>query len=108
MTACWLTAPNFTAWRTSRSRASPCWTASCPRCPSPTANAVAAVYTTDDYGDPEMQSHWAKVGDTVHLRYVEEWEYYYQDTGEVVPPDEVDAAMPAGAASARAPRPTAM
>lgn len=58
----------------------------------PTANAVAAVYTTDDYGDPEMQSHWAKVGDTVHLRYVEEWEYYYQDTGEVVPPDEVDAA----------------
>ena len=59
----------------------------------PTANAVAAVYTTDDYGDPEAQSHWAKVGDTVHLRYVEEYEYYYQDTGEVIPPDEVDAAF---------------
>ncbi len=59
----------------------------------PTANAVAAVYTTDDYGDPEMPSHWAKVGDTVHLRYVEEWEYYYQDTGEVIPPDKVDAAF---------------
>ena len=58
----------------------------------PTANAVAAVYTTDDYGDPEDQSHWAKVGDTVHLRYVEEWEYYYTDTGEAIPPDEVDAA----------------
>ena len=58
----------------------------------PNANAVAAVYTTDDYGDPETQSHWAKVGDTVHLRYVEEWEYYYTDTGEVIPPDEVDAA----------------
>ena len=59
----------------------------------PTANAVAAVYTTDDYGDPETQSHWAKVGDTVHLRYVEEWEYYYQDTGEVIPPDKVNAAF---------------
>ena len=55
----------------------------------PTANAVAAVYTTDDYGDPEMQSHWAKVGDTVHLRYVEAYEYYYTDTGEVIPLDEV-------------------
>ena len=59
----------------------------------PSADAVAAVYTTDDYGDPEAQSHWAKVGDTVHLRYVEEYEYYYQDTGEVIPPDEVDAAF---------------
>lgn len=58
----------------------------------PSADAVAAVYTTDDYGDPETQSHWAKVGDTVHLRYVEEYEYYYQDTGEVIPPDQVDAA----------------
>ncbi|HIY54453.1 MAG TPA: ABC transporter permease [Candidatus Agathobaculum merdavium] len=55
----------------------------------PTANAVAAVYTTDDYGDPEMQSHWAKVGDTVHLRYVEAYEYYYTDTGEVIPLEEV-------------------
>lgn len=58
----------------------------------PSADAVAAVYTTDDYGAPETQSHWAKVGDTVHLRYVEEYEYYYQDTGEVIPPDAVDAA----------------
>lgn len=58
----------------------------------PTADAVAAVYTTDDYGDPEMQSHWAKVGDTVHLRYVEAYEYYYADTGEVIPADQVGAA----------------
>lgn len=55
----------------------------------PTADAVAAVYTTDDYGDPETQSHWAKVGDTVHLRYVEAYEYYYTDTGKVIPLDEV-------------------
>ena len=57
----------------------------------PTQNAIAAVYTADDYGEPEEQSHWAKVGDTVHLRYVEEFEYYYEDTGEVIPSDEVDA-----------------
>src|SRR5699024_487346 len=25
----------------------------------PNANAVAAVYTTDDYGDPEARSNWA-------------------------------------------------
>ena len=58
----------------------------------PSADAVAAVYTTNDYGDPEAQSHWARVGDTVQLRYVETWEYYYMDTGEVIPPDQVDAA----------------
>lgn len=57
----------------------------------PSKNAIAAVYTTDDYGDPEAQSHWAKVGDTVHLRYVEEFEYYDEDTGEVIPADELDA-----------------
>ena len=44
---------------------------------------VAAVYTDDDYGDPEMDSHWARLGDTVTLRYVEEYEYYDPDTGEV-------------------------
>lgn len=62
----------------------------------PNANAIAAVYMTDDYGDPEAQSHWAKVGDKVHLRYVEEYEYYYTDTGEVIPPEEVDAAYASG------------
>lgn len=62
----------------------------------PNANAIAAVYMTDDYGDPEAQSHWAKVGDKVHLRYVEEYEYYYTDTGEVIPPEEVDAVYASG------------
>ena len=62
----------------------------------PTKNAIAAVYMTDDYGDPEAQSHWAKVGDKVHLRYVEEYEYYYTDTGEIIPPEEVDAAYASG------------
>ena len=44
---------------------------------------VAAVYSDDDYGNPEMDSHWARLGETVTLRYVEECEYYNPDTGEV-------------------------
>ena len=49
----------------------------------PGGNYVAAVYRDDDYGDPIMDSHWARLGDTVTLRYVEEYEYYNPDTGEV-------------------------
>jgi len=45
---------------------------------------IAAVYHDDDYGDPKKDSHWAKVGDKVTLRYVEEYEYYYVDTGEII------------------------
>ena len=62
----------------------------------PDANAIAAVYATDDYGDPEAQSHWAKVGDTVRVRYVDEWEYYDLDTGEILSPAEADAAYDSG------------
>lgn len=32
-----------------------------------------------------MDSHWARLGDTVTLRYVETSEYYDPDTGEVWP-----------------------
>lgn len=46
-------------------------------------NYIAAVYSTDDYGNPMMDSHWARLGDTVTIRYVEEYEYYDPDTGEV-------------------------
>ncbi|MGI5958084.1 MAG: ABC transporter permease [Massiliimalia sp.] len=49
----------------------------------PGGNYVAAVYSEDDYGKPEMDSHWARVGDTITLRYVEEFEYYNPNTGEV-------------------------
>ena len=62
----------------------------------PDANAIAAVYATDDYGDPEAQSHWAKMGDTVRVRYVDEWEYYDLDTGEILSPAEADAAYDSG------------
>ena len=44
---------------------------------------VAAVYSDDDYGNPEMDSHWARLGDTVTIRYVEEFEYYNPTTGTV-------------------------
>ena len=49
----------------------------------PDGNYVAAVYSDDDYGKPEMDSHWARLGDTVTIRYVEESEYYNPITGEV-------------------------
>ena len=49
----------------------------------PDGNYIAAVYSTDDYGNPMMDSHWARLGDTVTIRYVEEYEYYDPDTGEV-------------------------
>ena len=46
-------------------------------------NYVAAVYSDDDYGNARMDSHWARLGDTVTLRYVEEFEYCDPDTGQV-------------------------
>ena len=49
----------------------------------PDHNYIAAVYGTDDYDNPDMDSHWARLGDTVTIRYVEEFEYYNPDTGEV-------------------------
>ena len=49
----------------------------------PDGNYIAAVYSEDDYGNPEMGSHWARLGDTVTIRYVEEYEYYDPATGEV-------------------------
>ena len=49
----------------------------------PGGNYVAAVYSENDYGEAEMNSHWAKLGSKVTLRYVEEYEYYDPDTGEV-------------------------
>ena len=47
----------------------------------PNANCIAAVYSEDDYGDLVADSHWAKLGDTVTLRYVEKLEYVDTSTG---------------------------
>lgn len=49
----------------------------------PGGKYVAAVYWEDDYQNAIMDSNWAKLGDTVTLRYVEEYEYYNPDTGEI-------------------------
>ena len=63
----------------------------------PDGNCIAAVYAEDDYGKAVMDSHWARLGDTVTLRYVEEFEYYNPNTGEVYGPLEN---VPEGAAYA--------
>ncbi|HQQ89690.1 MAG TPA: FtsX-like permease family protein, partial [Oscillospiraceae bacterium] len=52
----------------------------------PAEHAVAAVLRTDDYGKPIEDTNWAKVGDKVTLRYVEEYAYYDAVTGELVDP----------------------
>ena len=49
----------------------------------PDGKYIAAVYSEDDYGDPVPDSHWARLGDTVTIRYVEEFEYYDPATGRV-------------------------
>jgi len=60
----------------------------------PGGRYVAAVYSDDDYGNPRMDSHWAKIGDTVTLRYVEEYEYYDPDTGEILDPGSIPDDQP--------------
>ena len=62
----------------------------------PGGNWIAAVYEEDDYGDPMMDSNWAKLGDTVTIRYIEEFEYYDNTTDELLPIDQVGAAYEAG------------
>ena len=51
-------------------------------------NYVAAVYFADDYGNIHEDSHWAKVGDQITIRYVKEYEYYTPDTGEIYAEEE--------------------
>ena len=53
---------------------------------------VAAVYAEDDYGSAELDSHWARLGDTVTVRYVEETAYVDPDTGTAyASPEDVPA-----------------
>ena len=51
----------------------------------PDGHYIAAVCSEDDYGNADPDSHWAKLGDAVWVRYVERWEFYDPATGEVVP-----------------------
>ena len=53
---------------------------------------VAAVYADDDYGSADLDSHWARLGDTVTVRYVEETAYVDPDTGTAyASPEDVPA-----------------
>ncbi len=60
----------------------------------PGGRYVAAVYSTDDYGNPVMTSHWAKLGDSITLRYIEEYEYYDPGTGEILDPGNIQDNQP--------------
>lgn len=51
-------------------------------------NYVAAVYGADDYGNIYEDSHWAKLGDQVTIRYIKEYECYNPETGEIYGEDE--------------------
>lgn len=62
----------------------------------PGGNWIAAVYREDDYGDPRPDTNWARLGDTVTIRYIEEFEYRDNATEEIIPIDQVDAAYAAG------------
>ena len=53
-------------------------------------NVIAAVYFEDDYGNINDWTNWAKVGDTVKIRYSEETEYYDTQTGEIYEVDNLD------------------
>ena len=55
----------------------------------PSQHAIAAAYSVDDYNNPEPESHWAKVGDTVSLAYVDEWEYVDIASGKVYSEDKL-------------------
>lgn len=57
----------------------------------PDSHAIAAVYSDDDYGRPRMDSHWAKLGDTIKLRYVKEYQYVDATTGEVLSESQLDS-----------------
>lgn len=60
----------------------------------PSQNAIAAVFLSDDYNDTQWGSNWAKLGDTVTVRYVSEMEYFYRDNGEII--EDIDAAIGGG------------
>jgi len=57
----------------------------------PTQNAIAAVGDVDDFGNFLSDAAWAKVGDTVTLRYVSEWMCVDLVTGEELSTEEMNA-----------------
>ena len=56
----------------------------------PSQNAIAAVYSADEYGVIHENGNCFKVGDTVTLRYVEEWMNVDTETGEEISTEEAE------------------
>lgn len=56
----------------------------------PDKHAIAAVCGVDDYGEVVDSTQWAKVGDEVKVRYVHEWEFLDDETGEAIPLEELE------------------
>jgi len=71
----------------------------------PAQNAIAAVCYTDDYGNLLHDTAWARVGDTVTLRYVSEWMYVDLATGEEISDEEAEARYSRTESDTFAPRP---
>ncbi len=60
----------------------------------PNSKYIAAVYSDDDYGEIIKESQWAKLGDTVKIRYVDKFEYFNPNTGEIYSQDEDFSDLP--------------
>lgn len=56
----------------------------------PNSHYLAAVYYLDDYDNAMPSSNWAKIGDTVKVRYIDEYEYYDPDTGKILNQIEIE------------------
>lgn len=52
---------------------------------------IAAVLMESDYEEAYLDSHWAKLGDMVKLRYVEEYEFLDPESGRVLTSAEMDS-----------------
>lgn len=52
------------------------------RLQDPSIQGIIAIYETDDYGAVIPHSHYAKLGDQVTLKYVQEWAYIDVRTGK--------------------------
>ena len=60
----------------------------------PGSRKIAAVYADDDYGSADLSSHWARLGDIITVRYVEETAYVDPDTGiAYASPEDVPAGV---------------
>ena len=65
----------------------------------PSQDAIAAVYSANEYGVIYENVNCFKVGDTVTLRYVEEWAHVDADTGVELSKEEIEARWARGEAN---------